>query len=153
MLAVAAGAGAGYLLWGRGKDWYAVANPSTLPAGDADDLIRYGRDLVVDTATLIGRSAKDPALAYAGNDLNCTNCHIDAGLQPFAAPFVSTYATYPMMVDDKVLTLAERINGCMRRSMNGRPLPRRAARCGRSLPTCATSARARRAACASPGWG
>lgn len=28
-----------------------------------------------------------------------------------------------MMVDDRVVTLGERIDGCMTRSMNGRPLP------------------------------
>ena len=28
-----------------------------------------------------------------------------------------------MMVNDEVLTLTERINGCMKRSMNGQPLP------------------------------
>jgi thiosulfate dehydrogenase len=48
---------------------------------------------------------------------------LNAGLQPFAAPFVSTFATFPMMVDDQVLTLTARINGCMRRSMNGQDLP------------------------------
>ena len=36
---------------------------------------------------------------------------------------VSTFASYPMMVDDRVLTLNERINGCMTRSMNGSPMP------------------------------
>jgi len=123
IVAVAIGVGGGYLLWGGAKDWYAVPNPATLPPGEANDLIRYGHVLVVETAANIGRNAKDPALAYAGNDLNCTNCHINAGLRPFAAPFVSTYTTYPMMVDDRVLTLAERINGCMIRSMNGKPLP------------------------------
>jgi thiosulfate dehydrogenase len=123
VIAVAAGLGVGYLLWGRAKDWYDVKNPTSLPAGAENDLIRYGRDLVVNTAAIIGRQAADPALAYAGNDLDCTNCHINAGLKPFAAPFVSTYASYPMMVDDRVLTLTERINGCMTRSMNGRPMP------------------------------
>jgi thiosulfate dehydrogenase len=48
---------------------------------------------------------------------------LNAGLQPFAAPFVSTLATFPMLVDDQVLTLTDRINGCMRRSMNGKDLP------------------------------
>jgi thiosulfate dehydrogenase len=57
-------------------------------------------------------------MRYAGNDLAC-----NAGLQPFAAPFVSTFATFPMMVDDQVLTLTDRINGCMRRSLNGKDLP------------------------------
>ncbi|HYB06090.1 MAG TPA: c-type cytochrome, partial [Methyloceanibacter sp.] len=51
------------------------------------------------------------------------NCHLDAGLMPFAAPFVSTFATFPMLVDDQVITLKERINGCMQRSMNGKELP------------------------------
>lgn len=123
LVAIAAGVGAGYFLWGRATDWYAVKDPATLPAGPENDLVRYGRDIIVKTAQTIGRTASDPALAYAGNDLNCTNCHINAGLKPFAAPFVSTYATYPLMVDDRVITLPERINGCMTRSMNGRPMP------------------------------
>jgi thiosulfate dehydrogenase len=62
-------------------------------------------------------------MRLAGNDLACQNCHLNAGLQPFAAPFVSTFATFPMMVDDQVLTLTQRINGCMIRSMNGKELP------------------------------
>lgn len=62
-------------------------------------------------------------MRFGGNDLACQSCHLNAGLQPFAAPFVSTFATFPMLVDDQVLTLKERINGCMTRSMNGKPLP------------------------------
>ena len=62
-------------------------------------------------------------LRYAGNDLACQNCHLNAGLQPFAAPFVSTFATFPMFVDDQVLTLTQALNGCMRRSLNGKDLP------------------------------
>ena len=46
-------------------------------------------------------------MRYAGNDLACQNCHLKAGLQAFAAPFVSTFATFPMMVDDQVLTLTQ----------------------------------------------
>ena len=62
-------------------------------------------------------------MRYAGNDLACQSCHLNAGLQPFAAPFVSTFATFPMLVDNQVLTLHDRINGCMTRSMNGKALP------------------------------
>jgi thiosulfate dehydrogenase len=50
------------------------------------------------------------------------NCHLNAGLRPFAAPFVSTFASFPMLVDDQVITLKHRINGCMHRSMNGKEL-------------------------------
>lgn len=124
VLAVALGLGAGYVLWGTPTNWYAaVPDVAKLGPGPENDLIRYGKELIVDTARHIGKNATDPAMRYAGNDLSCQNCHLNAGLQPFAAPFISTFATFPMMVDDQVLTLAERINGCMRRSLNGRDLP------------------------------
>ncbi|MCJ7599847.1 MAG: c-type cytochrome [Methyloceanibacter sp.] len=114
---------AGYLLWGRAVDWYAVPDVVKLKESPENDLIRYGHALIVDTAGQIGKNAKDADKRYAGNDLSCVNCHLNAGLQPFAAPFVSTFATFPMTVDDQVITLTERINGCMRRSMNGKNLP------------------------------
>jgi thiosulfate dehydrogenase len=120
--ALAAGVGAGYVIWGWPPNWYA-RDVTKLPASPANDLIRNGHALIVDTATQIGKTAADPQKRYAGNDLACRNCHLDAGLRPFAAPFVSTFATFPMLVDDQVLTLRERINGCMRRSMNGKNLP------------------------------
>ena len=120
--ALAAGVGAGYVIWGWPTDWYA-RDVTKLPASPENDIIRNGHALIVDTATHIGKSASDPQKRYAGNDLACMNCHLDAGLRPFAAPFVSTFATFPMLADDQVLTLRERINGCMRRSMNGKELP------------------------------
>ena len=127
-LAIFAGAAilglvAGYLLWGRAVDWYDVPSVANLKDSPENDLIRYGHALIVDTAGQIGKNAKDADKRYAGNELACVNCHLNAGLQPFAAPFVSTFATFPMMVDDQVITLTERINGCMRRSMNGKNLP------------------------------
>jgi thiosulfate dehydrogenase len=122
LVAALAGLGAGYVVWGWPTDWYA-RDVTKLPSSPANDLIRKGHALIVDTATQIGKNAADPQKRYAGNDLACVNCHLNAGLKPFAAPFVSTFGTFPAMVDDKVLTLRERINGCMMRSMNGRELP------------------------------
>ena len=113
---------AGYILWDRGANYYAV-DVSALGPGPQNDLIRYGHDLVIDTPRYIGSGAQDPAMAYAGNDLACQNCHLRAGLHPFAAPFVSTAATFPMLVDNRVLTLPERINSCVELGLNGRPLP------------------------------
>lgn len=104
-------------------DYYAVASPATLPAGAENDLIRQGWQIVIDTPREIGPFAEDPAKRYAGNDLACSNCHLDAGLKRFAAPFVSVWRTYPLIGDDEVMTLAERINACMTRSLNGRPMP------------------------------
>ena len=120
--ALAAGVGAGYLIWGWPTNWYA-RDVTNLPASPENDIIRYGHSLIVDTPKQIGKGASDPKKRYAGNDQACKNCHLDAGLRPFAAPFVSTFATFPMLVDDQVITLKERINGCMRRSMNGKNLP------------------------------
>ena len=108
VLAVAVGVGVGYVLWGTPTDWYAdVPDVAKLGPGPENDLIRYGKDLIVNTPRYIGKNATDPAMRYAGNDLACQNCHLNAGLQPFAAPFVSTFATFPMMVDDQVLTLTQ----------------------------------------------
>ena len=121
--ALAAGVGAGYLIWGWPTNWYA-RDVTNLPASPENDIIRNGHSLIVDTATRIGKSASDPQKRYAGNDLACVNCHLDAGLRPFAAPFVSTFANFRMLVDDQVITLKERINGCMLRSMNGKELPK-----------------------------
>ena len=77
---------------------------AALGPGAENDLIRYGHELVVDTPRFIGKSAEDPAMAFGGNDLSCQNCHLNAGLKPFAAPFVSTAAAFPMLVDNKVVT-------------------------------------------------
>jgi thiosulfate dehydrogenase len=68
---------------------------TSLPASPENDIIRYGHSLIVDTSKHIGKAASDPQKRYAGNDLACVNCHLDAGLRPFAAPFVSTFATFP----------------------------------------------------------
>lgn len=121
-LAFAIGVGAGYLIWGWPTNWYA-RDVTKVPPGPEGDLIRYGHDLIVNTAKHIGKDVTDPQMRFAGNELACGNCHLNAGLQPFAAPLVSTFATFPMLVDDQVLTLKERINGCMQRSMNGKVLP------------------------------
>jgi thiosulfate dehydrogenase len=117
------GLGAGYILWGWPPNWYAFRDVYKLPPSPENQLIQYGWQLIVETPRLIGKSATDPKLRYAGNDLACSQCHLKAGTKAFAAPFISTFASFPMMVNDEVLTLTERINGCMTRSMNGQPLP------------------------------
>ncbi len=68
-LAAVAGFGAGYLLWDTQTNWYA-ADVSTLGPGPENDLIRYGHDLIVNTPRYIGRSAENPDMAFAGNDLS-----------------------------------------------------------------------------------
>jgi thiosulfate dehydrogenase len=64
LAAGAAGLGAGYYLWGIPTDWYAV-DVAKLGEAPENDLIRYGRELIVDTPRYIGKSAIDPAMRYA----------------------------------------------------------------------------------------
>jgi thiosulfate dehydrogenase len=87
--------------------------------------VRHGRDLVVHTAALIGPRAPVAARRYAGNNLDCQSCHIEAGTRAFSLPLVGAFAGYPgyRAREGAVGTIEDRVNGCMTRSMNGRPLP------------------------------
>jgi len=84
----------------------------------------YGRSLVVETFALIGPEVADPAMRYAGNNLACQSCHIHGGRIDRGLALVGVSAKYPMpLPGGGSESLADRINGCMTRSMNGRPLP------------------------------
>lgn len=103
--------------------------PAPDPNGLADDpwgrAVRYGRDLTVATARLIGPEAADPARRFAGNNLSCQNCHLNGGTSRYALPYVGVFAVFPQYRarEGQVRSLEDRINGCMTRSMNGRELP------------------------------
>jgi thiosulfate dehydrogenase len=118
-----------------------------------NDVIRHGHDLVINTAEHIGKDATDTQKCYAGTDLACVNCHLNAGLRPFAAPFVSTFATFPMLVDDQVITLKHRINGCMQRSMNGKEIPDDSPEMQALIAYIKFLGHGRREACGSRAWG
>jgi len=77
------------------------------------------RGLAILTATA------DSLPDHVGNDLRCTSCHLDNGTRPNAMPWIGVYGRFPQYRsrEARVATLADRINGCLRRSMNGRALP------------------------------
>jgi thiosulfate dehydrogenase len=86
--------------------------------------IHDGQLLITATSTLIGPEVADPDMRYAGNNLACANCHMDAGRRSGALALVGVSTKYPKaMPDGSSESLADRINGCMERSMNGRALP------------------------------
>lgn len=95
------------------------------PAMADGELIAYGYRLVTQTFAVIGPEAADPAKRFAGNNLSCQNCHLDGGTNRAGLPLVGVAKTYPKFStrDNRVLSLPERLNDCMTRSMNGRPLP------------------------------
>src|ERR1700730_1856198 len=94
----------------------------------ADDpfgkLVKYGYALFTDTANEIGPAVSDSTRRFAGNNLTCQNCHLQAGTQSYAMPLTGVWGQFPQYRarEGAVDTLEDRINGCMERSMNGRAL-------------------------------
>jgi len=66
-----------------------------LAAGAWGSAVRLGRDLTVATPSLIGPKVADPASRFAGNNLSCQNCHLNAGTARFALQFVGVFADFP----------------------------------------------------------
>lgn len=96
-----------------------------VPAKAGDDLVDYGLRLVSETFAHIGPNVSDPQRRFAGNNLACQNCHLDAGLKPAGLPLTGTQHNYPKFSTraGRVISLIDRVNECMTRSMNGHPLP------------------------------
>lgn len=92
-------------------------SPDSIPGDRRGESIRLGYEIIVRT--------QEYAKPYVGNALNCANCHLDAGLNPNAASFVGLSGLYPEYRSraDRRMTLADRINECFERSLNGKPLP------------------------------
>lgn len=104
---------------------YKIPDIKDLPDNKYGELVKYGKELIVHTSKYIGPEVEDPKMRFAGNNNQCQNCHLDAGTKAYSAPFIGTFAAFPQYRprEDKIGTLADRINGCMERSMNGKPLP------------------------------
>lgn len=96
---------------------FAPPSPDTIPGSQLGEQIRLGYLIVANT--------QEYGRPYIGNRLNCTNCHLDGGLNPNAASFVGLAAVYPeyRARNARVNTLADRVNECFERSLNGRALP------------------------------
>jgi len=98
---------------------------SALPRDAKGVQIREGRDLVTATYAYIGPDVADTSKRYAGNNLACTNCHLSAGTKKFGLPLFGLFELFPQYSarSDAVITIEDRINSCMTRSMNGRAMP------------------------------
>jgi thiosulfate dehydrogenase len=86
----------------------------------------YGQRLLRETPALLGPDNEDPSMRYTGARLACASCHLETGTKPGTLSLLQTASRYPRFSgrDGGVGDLRDRINGCMQRSMNGRPLPR-----------------------------
>lgn len=99
----------------EGQTYLTPAPLSTIPEGEFGDKVRLGYQLFVNSQQM-----RD---AYVGNNLNCSNCHMDAGRRANAAPLWAAYFAYPAYrkKNDKVNSFEERLQGCFTYSMNGKP--------------------------------
>lgn len=95
-----------------------------LPDDALGRLVRFGRSVVLETQAHIGPAAPEGA-RYSGNNLACADCHLHAGAKKFGLPLVAASADFPAYSArlGSDITLEERVNSCMTRSMNGRPMP------------------------------
>ncbi len=100
-------------------------NIDSLPDDEYGKLARYGYELATRTYAHIGPEVKNQKKRYAGNNFSCTSCHENSATKPYAMPWVGVTSTFPQYRarEDDLSTVEERVNGCIERSMNGRPLP------------------------------
>jgi len=103
---------------------WTVPEVGALPYDEHGRLVRRGRDLITATYAHIGPLAA-PGERYAGNNLACSNCHLQAGTKKFAVPIFGLFEEFPQYSarTGAEITIEQRVNSCMTRSMNGRPLP------------------------------
>ena len=80
------------------------------------DVVTLGRQLMTDTRVRLPDNV--------GNGLNCSNCHIDAGTRDGASSWIGIWRFYPeyRARSGRAISMTERINDCLQRSMNGKPL-------------------------------
>lgn len=90
---------------------------AALPNDSLSSAIRRGLALVTATAESLP--------AFVGSNLNCTSCHLDEGRRGTSAPLTGVFARYPRYIDrtGAVVSMQDRINYCMTRSLAGTILP------------------------------
>jgi thiosulfate dehydrogenase len=95
------------------SDYHQPPTEETIPNDRYGDDVRLGMNIFSRTNEYASR--------YTGNDLVCTNCHLDKGRKANAAPLWAAYGMYPSYrkKNDQNNSFEERIQQCFRFSMNG----------------------------------
>ena len=89
-----------------------------LETANAEQVV-YGMRLMTETKALLPDNV--------GDGLNCSSCHLNGGTVAKASPFVGVAAQFPRYAAraGREIDLQDRINGCFKRSMNGKPVPKK----------------------------
>jgi thiosulfate dehydrogenase len=101
-------------IW-QAPDWAGV---DTEPNADE---IKYGKELIANTAEYLGPKGK---VRKMSNGMNCQNCHLQAGAAPLGNNYSAVAATYPKVRarSGQSEDIQKRINDCFERSLNGKAL-------------------------------
>ncbi|QNK61503.1 c-type cytochrome [Pedobacter sp. PAMC26386] len=100
------------------QGWQAP-DESTIPTGEAGEKIRYGKELIVNTAKYFGPNG---SIAVISNGMNCQNCHLQAGTKMFANNYAVFFTSYPKKSNrsGQVVPASNRIAECFERSLAGK---------------------------------
>ncbi|MGH9448011.1 MAG: substrate-binding domain-containing protein, partial [Terriglobia bacterium] len=92
-------------------------NVSSIPSGPLGDLIRLGRNIILNTPQY--------AAPYTGNAMKCNDCHLKGGTVALASPLGGVTTLFPAYSAraGRVITIEDRLNECFVRSQNGKPVP------------------------------
>jgi thiosulfate dehydrogenase len=102
-------------------DCWTGAGEYQIPVDGDGELIRYGRNLIANTARYLGPKG---TVASISNGMNCQNCHLDAGTKPWGNNFGAVASTYPKLRarSGHIESIEKRVNDCFERSLNGKAL-------------------------------
>ncbi|WP_312469514.1 c-type cytochrome [Neobacillus sp.] len=94
---------------------YEPPSMEKVPEGPLGESIKLGFKLMNETNTALPNNV--------GDNLACSSCHGTGGTDS-TSPLTGVTAVYPAYNPraGKVMTIEDRINGCFKRSMNGKPL-------------------------------
>jgi thiosulfate dehydrogenase len=92
---------------------FAPPPDAAIPPGKFGDMVRFGGQVFQDPGTY--------APQFVGNQLRCSNCHLQAGRQAGASPMWGAYTAYPAYrrKNGHVNSFEERLQECFLYSMNG----------------------------------
>lgn len=102
---------------------YRVPDTAQIPTDSFGVLVRYGRELMTNTAFYLG--PQGVVGRFTGNKMSCSQCHQQAGTKPFSFSLMLSHERYPQYRarEGAVLTLADRVNNCIERPLIGRSIP------------------------------
>ena len=100
---------------------WTAPDSSEIPGGEEGKMIRYGRRLMIHTSSYFGPNG---SISKSTNGINCQSCHLDAGTRPYGNNLAVASVVYPKYLarSGNIISLAEKVNECFSRSLNGTPI-------------------------------